>query len=87
MTLRVSARNLFFHRWCLDSLFTYSFPIFIFQLISIIYTIHRAQCLSIKVAEDGFDGFDAFKQIDVSTQTHFYHVPLKNGVKVLSDFS
>lgn len=84
MTLRVSARNLFFHRWCLDSLFTYSFLIFIFQLISIIYTIHRAQWLSIKVAEDGFD---AFKQIDVSTQTHFYHVPLKNGVKVLSDFS
>ena len=84
MTLKVPARNLFFHRWCLDCLFTYPFPIFIFQLISIIYTIHLAQCLSIKVAEDGFD---AFKQIDVSTQTHFYHVPLKNGVKVLSDFS
>ena len=57
MTLKVPARNLFVHHWCLDSLFTYPFPIFIFHIISIIYTIHRAQCLSIKVAEDGFDDF------------------------------
>ena len=51
-------------------------PIFIFKLISKIYTIHRAQSFKIRVAEDDFDNF---KQIfyNASTQTHFCHVPLK----------
>ena len=31
--------------------------LFIFKLISTIYTVHRAQSFSIKVAEDGFDNF------------------------------
>ena len=51
-------------------------PIFIFKLISKIHTVHRAQSFKIRVAEDDFDNF---KQIfyNVSTQTHFCHVPLK----------
>ena len=31
--------------------------LFIFKLISTIYTVHRAQSFSIEGAEDGFDNF------------------------------
>ena len=67
---------MFFHYYCIDRLFTNSVPIFIFKLISTIYTVHRAQSFRIRVAEDGFHNF---KQIfyNVSTQTHFCRVALK----------
>ena len=76
MTPEAAARNLFVHCCCIDRLFSYSVPIFIFKLISTIYTVHHAQSFRIRVAEDGFHNF---KQIfyNVSTQTHFCHVPLK----------
>ena len=64
------------HCCCIDRLFSYSVPIFIFKLILTIYTVYRAQSFRIRVAKDGFDNF---KQTfyNVSTQTHFCHVPLK----------
>ena len=76
VTPEAAARNLFVHCCCIDRLFTYLVPIFIFIIISKIWTVYRAQCFRIRVAEGGFDNF---KQIfyDVSTQTHFSHVPLK----------
>ena len=76
MTPEAAARNLFVHCCCIDRLFTSSVPISIFKLISTIYTVHRAQSFRIRVVEDGFHNF---KQIfyNVSTQTHFCHVPLK----------
>ena len=76
MTPEAAARNLFVHCCCIDRLFSYSVPIFIFKLISTIYTVHHAQSFRIRVAEDSFHNF---KQIfyNVSTQTHFCHVPLK----------
>ena len=76
VTPEAAARNLFVHCCCIDRLFSYSVPIFIFKLISTIYTVHRAQSFRIRVAEDGFDNF---KQIfyNVSTQTHFCRVALK----------
>ena len=76
MTPEAAARNLFVHCCCIDRLFSYSVPIFIFKLISTIYTVHHAQSFRIRVAEDGFHNF---KQIfyNVLAQTHFCHVPLK----------
>ena len=50
-------RNLFVYCCCIDRLFAYLVLIFIFKLISTINTVHRAQCLKIRVAEDGFDNF------------------------------
>ena len=76
MTPEAAARNLFVHCCCIDRLFTNSVPIFIFKLISTIYTVHHAQSFRIRVAEDGFHNF---KQIfyNVSTQTHSCRVALK----------